>query len=140
MKHSRALRTITCAIALGAGAATVFAQEDVAAPPVRTDHDIEYRSGGVGTDEREALFAVAEDYGLKLVFAAEDKSDYHADVAVSVADRAGQTIFEASNTGPYLFVALPPGKYELTAKHGDEAKSKSVTVAQGKQTAAAFYW
>lgn len=138
MLHRTALPLFACLVALLV--APVLAQEDDFAPPLRSDHGIDYRTGGVGADERDALYAATGDYGLKLVFAAKDKSDYLAEVDVKITDAKGEPAFEASDTGPYLFVKLPPGKYSVTATHGGRAQTQRVTVSRGKQTSAGFYW
>lgn len=138
MFHSKALPLFACLVALLAAPAR--AEEQDFAPALRSDHGIDYRTGGVGTDERDALFAATGDYGLKLVFAAKEKSDYLAEVEVKIADAKGATVFAASDTGPYLFVKLPPGKYSVTATHGGRAQTQRVTVSAGRQASAGFYW
>ena len=140
MIHSRAFAIAAIAYLVTLGSAPAGSQEESATPPLRSDHGIQYRSGGIGTDERDALFAAVADYGLKVTFAAKAQSDYVAEVDVTVSDPSGHTVFEARDVGPYLFVRLAPGKYVVAATHAGAAQSKNVTVTAGKQAAVAFYW
>src|SRR5262249_12073991 len=45
------------------------AQDDSWTPPLKTDRGIDYRTGGVGREEREALVAATRGYTLHLIFA-----------------------------------------------------------------------
>ena len=58
---------------------------------------------------------VREQYTLRLLFA-DSSGSYLADIAVTVADRAGNTLLEAISDGPYLWARLPPGSYRVTAR------------------------
>ena len=119
---------------------STWGDDDNATPPVQTSGNVSYMTGGVGAEEREALFAATKDYGLKLVFAAKQQADFLADVTVSIAADNGKPMMKATDTGPYLFVKLPPGKYKITATSNDQALEKSASVSAGKQANAAFYW
>lgn len=106
---------------------------------INTDRDIEYATGGVGVSEREGLDALAPDYGLKLVFAVEGSGSFLSAVAVSVSS-AGEEVFRAADTGPWLLVALPPGEYRVAAESHGHTREADVRVPQTGHTEATLHF
>jgi hypothetical protein len=114
---------------------------DVSAkPPQRSSGYVPYMTGGVGVDEREALFAASKDYGLKLSFAAKDETAFLSDVTVSIATSRGEQVMLMREMGPYLFVKLEPGDYTITASSRDQILEQTARVSAGGQADAGFYW
>jgi hypothetical protein len=116
------------------------ADDDNATPPVQISGRVAYMTGGVSAEEREAMFAAAKDYTLKLVFAARQQADVRADVTVSIAADDGKPMMKATDTGPYLFARLPPGDYKISVSSHEETLETSVSVRASEQANAAFYW
>jgi hypothetical protein len=98
-----------------------------------------YLSGGIGTDERDALSAEAKNYNLKIVFATKGKS-YLADIAVKMKNESGKTIIDATSDGPWFFTRLSPGKYTVFATMKEEALRQKVEIKQIGQTVLYFFW
>ncbi len=111
-----------------------------AAPPLRTDHGVRYRSGGVGKEERDALFLVTKDYTLKVVLAASGDGAFVYDADIRVEDSKGAAVLEASNAGPLFFADLPPGSYVVSATARGATKKQSVVLAKGRQKAISIRW
>jgi len=65
-------------------------QADDALPPLQTQADIEWMSGGIGQDEVQAMKREAPHWPLALSFAltGKDKAVYTADVDVSISPTA----------------------------------------------------
>jgi hypothetical protein len=101
--------------------------------------NVPYLSGGVGSDEREALSQAARDYNLKLSFAATS-GNYLGDVAVEVRDSAGRIVLEAPSDGPWFFAKLPPGRYTVVVKDKEKSQTKTVQLSEKKQTVLNFFW
>jgi len=103
--------------------------EDVL-PPSQVWHGIEYRAGGVGLEEREAMQAVSHDYSLMLSFARKGGTAYAADTEVTIRDARGRVVLDVVAEGPWLLVRLPAGQYRVTARStdGTEAVTQRVTV------------
>ena len=93
---------------------------------------IRYFSAGVGQVEREATYPP---FSLKLVFTAGGKP-FVSGVAVNLRDANGRMVLTVPPehiTGPWLFIDLPDGAYEVTATlggHRQEAKGIKVTRGQ----------
>jgi hypothetical protein len=104
-------------VAVVAAAATGVVLAGAAAADVerQTSHGTPYITGGVGSEEQEAMRAMGDGYRLRLIFAVASSFDYLADVTVTIKDRKGRTRLEALSTGPFLYADLPPGGYEVTA-------------------------
>jgi len=156
MLHPRML-VPALAILLAARALPLLAQEDrgvpqsdvssvsalaseSAAPPLRSEGGISYRSGGVGKDERDALLLVTRDYSLKLVFAGRRQTEFIAEVSVDVFDQNGRKVIAATDTGPLFLADMPAGTYRIVASFRGDTQEKNITLRPGKQTQLAFYW
>lgn len=97
---------------------------------------IPYVSGGVGTDEREALKALAGQYNLKIEFAAT-QGNYLGDIRVTLR---GPVSLDAVSEGPWFLAKVPPGSYSVTAASEGASKTMSVTVGPDIQKTLVFRW
>lgn len=96
-------------------------------------------SGGVGDDSAARMAAVDREYNLKLLFAARD-GHYLADVAVMIKTEAGGNVLATISEGPFLFVKLPAGKYQVTADYAGNAQTRSTTIAASGRRELVFRW
>lgn len=112
-----------------------------AAPPAqKSATGIEYRSGGVGKEERDALHVVTAAYPLKIVLSAGGDGAFVSDATVRVDDGSGKAIFEADGIGPLVYVNLPPGSYTVAVTARGSTKQQRVSLGAGKQTAISVSW
>lgn len=120
------LATVIATTALGARAEE--AEIDVL-PEAQVQNGIEFRAGGVGLDEREALRGVVEGYSLWLSFTRRGSNAYASDTGVVIRDAHGHVVLDVLAEGPWLLVKLPAGNYQISA-HGDgtEAVTRRITV------------
>jgi len=90
--------------------------------PIYQAGAIRYFSAGIGADERAATYPP---FPLKLIFVAGSNA-YLAQVAVTITDTKGATVFVPGEqvTGPWLFVDLPAGTYDITAIRRDRSEVK----------------
>lgn len=91
-----------------------------------------YFSAGVGVEEREAHYPP---FPLKLVFVAGSRA-YLSQVAVAITNFAGHLQLQIPReqvTGPWLFVDLPPGTYEISAVGPGGALLKEHVVISANQ-------
>ena len=109
-------------------------------PPQRSSGYVPFMTGGVGVDEREALFAASNDYGLKLSFAAKDETTLVSDVTVIIATTRGEQVMLMKGMGPYVFVKLEPGDYTITASSRDQVLEQTARVSADGQADASFSW
>lgn len=102
--------------------------------------DVRYFSAGIGLEERAAEYPP---FSLKLVFTAGGKP-FLAGVSVTIQPvngGAAVTIPQEQVEGPWLFVDLAPGVYNVTAIHRDRTQGlKGITVVAGKQKTIHLRW
>jgi len=136
MKLHRLLVTL-----LGAAAVGLFAQ--TAAPDVPSEYippstsqpreaaGALYLSGGMVDEERRQMLAQAARFPLRLVFSAAGGAHAVAD-EVTISSPQG-AVFSARDVGPWLMIALPPGRYTVkTCFHG-VVQQRALKVGAGVQ-------
>lgn len=108
--------------------------------PLHETAGVRYFSAGVGLEERSAEYPA---FSLKLVFTAGGKP-FLAGVDVVIAPAKGGAAIHIPREqveGPWLFVELPSGIYDITATHGDRTQGlKGVKVNAGKQKTVYLRW
>ena len=108
--------------------------------PLHRAGDVRYFSAGIGLEERAAQYPP---FSLKLVFTAGGKP-FLSGVSVTiqpVKDGAAVTIPQEQVEGPWLFVDLAPGVYNVTAIHRDRTQGLTgITVEAGKQKTIHLRW
>jgi hypothetical protein len=108
--------------------------------PLYRSGEIRYFSAGIGRAERDAAYP---SFSLKLVFTAGGKP-FVTGVTVTVRDDKGANVLTVSSdriTGPWLFVDLPEGTYEVTAVLGGHAQvEKGIKLKPGKSLTHHVRW
>lgn len=132
------------ALALG-GASLLGALSAHAAynPPIHMANGIEYMSGGVSSDEAALMETVAPRWPATFEFAVKDgsRSQFAADVAVTVHDAAGRTVLsQVTAQGPYMVARLDPGRYEVEATLAGRTLKQTVEIHAGSPTRTLFLW
>jgi hypothetical protein len=87
----------------------------------KTAQGFSYLSGGVGSDERAALEERGKAFAVKLVFA-EQRGPFVANVHVAIDDGKGTEIVSLASVGPWFYIHLPPGRYNVKATYMGETK------------------
>ena len=100
---------------------------------------INYLSGGIGLDESKAI-QQSTGYNLHMTFAVGAQDQYTADVDVVIQKSPGQTVLTLSQTGPLLYVQLPPGKYTVVATRNGETRRDVTDVGSGTARNLVFHW
>jgi hypothetical protein len=98
-----------------------------------------YVSGGVGTEQREALAARRGEFNLYITFARSGSGDLLADVALAITDLKGKPVMSAEHVGPLVYVKLPPGTYWVNATANGQQQSRNVTIGAGGREVT-FHW
>jgi hypothetical protein len=103
---------------------------------------VTYLSGGVGADESAAIKAQMPNYPVVLEFAGTTQAgnEYLADVPVRITDMHGKTVLETDTRGPFLLVALPPGRYSVAATYQGKTVHRKVNVALHGHVRELFLW
>ena len=108
--------------------------------PVHQAGAVKYFSAGVGQEERAAQYPP---FPLKVIFVTGPKA-YLSEVAVTITDTAGKRRLQIPGdqvAGPWLFVDLSPGTYDLAAVGPGHAQVKArVTITKGHATTVYLRW
>lgn len=79
-------------------------------------------------------------YSLKLIFS-NQKGEYLSDVLVKILDQDENPILTTVSNGPWLFVNLPPGTYNLEASvGGDRRRISRMNIEKGTQKVVSIQW
>lgn len=111
-----------------------------AQPAAGEEEGIRYLSGGADEAARAEMRRAADDFNLRLQFAAGEERQYISDVQVIVSDLSGDPLIDLPRTGPLLFIALPTGRYLVQARLGDTVKSRVIAVGGAPGRVARFHW
>jgi len=107
-------------------AACLTAPAQAAPGQPKEQNGVAYISGGVGTDEQNAMRALRADYNLQLTFATKQTGAYRSDVQLDIADAKGANVLSVANTGPLFYAKLPPGTYRISAAAEGKTFKRSV--------------
>ncbi len=106
----------------------------------KTQQGYAYMSGGVGVEERNEMANQAKNYDLKLSFA-DRTGDYLSDVKVIIDDEHGNEIVNTTTNGPWLYIELPSGKYQVKATFDNRPEEiKNVQISKGHEIARLLHW
>jgi len=112
-------------------------------PPIHMANGVEYMSGGISSDEAALMQTVAPRWPATFEFAIKDgtRSDFAADVSVTVRDAAGRTVLSHVNAeGPFMVARLDPGRYEVEATLAGSTLKQTVEIHAGSPTRTLFLW
>ncbi|ORC49899.1 hypothetical protein B2G74_18525 [Burkholderia sp. A27] len=108
-------------------------------PQPATQNGVSYITGGVGEDEVQAFRAVAPKYNLRMTFASKTGS-YLSDVDVTITSGAGRSVLKVRTEGPFLFVQLPAGRYQIDARMLHVTEARKIQIPARGGTDLRFYW
>jgi hypothetical protein len=99
-----------------------------------------YVAGGIGESDLQHIRSLGSEYPLHLTFSEGKRSEFVANVDVSIKDQNGVQVLSLANTGPLLYVRLPRGHYEVVALYHGDQKTRHVTLSSGRPQSVFFHW
>jgi hypothetical protein len=99
-----------------------------------------FLDGGVGRSEIESMDIEKGKFSLWVITAARVSGAYLADVDVSITDEKGNEVFERKLQGPWLFINLPLGRYEVRGRVGPDSVSRVTTIHPGDHHQMVLYF
>ena len=129
----RSVVTVAALVALGTGTASAYGVDLGTLPPESIQGDVKYITGGVGSDEAEAMRQAASRYPLAIELAARasPRAAYVANVTIDIRDTHGRTVLSTTTDGPFLLASLPPGRYTINAQLEGQSQQKTVAIGNG---------
>ena len=113
--------------------------EQVSIKP-QTQGEVIFVTGGVGTDEQQAMKDMKSEYNLSLLFSEKGSGEYISDVKVRIKDTNGNICLEAVSDGPMLFVKLKPGRYTVTVDRNGNVFDKQINLEGAKHSSLSLSW
>lgn len=107
--------------------------------PQTYNQSVQYITGGFGNSEQNEIKAHSNLYNVHLTFA-DQQGAYLSAVQVVITNQHNQTVFEASNTGPLLYVKLPDGTYNLKATYNNQIQSSTFRLQGNAQMNNVMRW
>lgn len=118
----------------GGIAASLALTLSVAAQPTATGPDsaagVPILSGGVGDASLAEMKQARKDYNVHLVFS-NRRGEYVADVPYAVTDARRREVASGVSDGPLLYLRLPPGRYEISARIGETSIKRRIQAVGG---------
>lgn len=108
-------------------------------PQPASQNGVAYITGGVGEDEVQAFRAAAPSYNLRMTFASKT-GNYLSDVDVTITSGAGRLVLTVRTEGPFLFVRLPVGRYQIAAQMRHIAETRKIQLPSRGGAELRFYW
>ena len=100
--------------------------------PLAWSQQPRYLSTGIGIDQREQSH---DDYSAKIIFFVNGGA-YLAYINVTVLDAKGKVIFQGTSIGPWFFIDLAAGNYQViaTRKNSDKQSARFSGAAAGQRS------
>lgn len=92
--------------------------------------DVAILSGGVGETSAAEMKQAAKAYNVHLVFS-NRRREYVADVPYTVLDARRREVATGTSEGPLLYLRLPPGRYEVSARIGTTSITQRIEAKAG---------
>ena len=99
-----------------------------------------FMTGGIGTEERNEMMQLANQYDLVLSFAARS-GKYLSDVNVVITDSRGREVVNTISAGPLFYAELPRGRYNIKVTYaGRSEEIRDLEVSSGHLVSKVFHW
>jgi hypothetical protein len=111
-------------------------------PEAKISQGIEYISGGIGSEESDAMLALGKKWPLVLEFSQDhpQRPLWIADVTVKIIDQKKKVVFEALSEGPIMLLKINAGKYDAEYSFEGKVLKRSLVVEEGKLQKQSVVW
>ncbi|MFF7859562.1 carboxypeptidase regulatory-like domain-containing protein [Pseudomonas monteilii] len=100
---------------------------------------VRFLQGGIGQDEANAL-RKTPGYDLHVELSTGPEGKFQSGANVDIQSAQGQPVLSVMDTGPLLYVQLPPGKYKVTGNAQGQTVQQMVTVNGKAPTTVSLNW
>ena len=111
-------------------------------PDAKVSQGIEYISGGIGSEESDAMLALGKKWPLVLEFSQDhpQRPLWVADVTVKILDLKKKVVFEALSDGPIMLLKMTAGKYDAEYTFEGKVLKRSLVVEEDKFQKQSVVW
>ena len=112
-------------------------------PPSKTQGDLTFITGGIGSDESSAMFAAAKKWSLLIEMSEIDGSGrgvWIAGIDIRVLNAKQQSILGVVCDGPLMLLNAPPGQYTVEASYQGKLLKRSVVIKEGDPQKLSLFW
>ena len=111
-------------------------------PEAKVAQGIEYISGGIGSEESDALLALGKKWPLVLEFSQDhpQRPLWVADVTVKILDQKKKVVFEALSDGPIMLLKMTAGKYDAEYSFEGKVLKRSLVIEDAKFQKQSVVW
>lgn len=111
-------------------------------PDAKVSQGIEYISGGIGSEESDAMLALGKKWPLVLEFSQDhpQRPLWVADVTVKILDQKKNVVFEALSDGPIMLLKMTAGKYDAEYTFEGKVLKRSLVVEEDKFQKQSVVW
>ncbi|CAN1495527.1 hypothetical protein MCEZE4_00337 [Burkholderiaceae bacterium] len=102
-------------------------------PDTRTINGIRFITGGIGSDESQAIQADAKQWPLLLEFSQTDgqaRAAWVAGAKIIINDAKKRPLLDIICDGPLMLVKLPPGSYSIAAAYNGVTQNRTLLIAK----------
>jgi len=122
--HMSVMSAAALVLALAGNA--LHAAEELDPPKIHKQGGSTYATGGIGADQRKAMFKIAPRFPIQLIFEVEGRPEDISGVKVTLTDQSGNVLIEAVSEGPYFYMNPPAGgRFTIDAEYNGEKQSKT---------------
>ena len=111
-------------------------------PDVQTQNGIQYLTGGIGSEESDAIKADAHNWSMEITFSeiGPERARWVADIDFQIQNASNQVILKAVSEGPLVLVKLPKGQYTISAINSGVEVHHQVEVKTGGVQKVSIFW
>jgi len=112
-------------------------------PQTKTQGTVSFITGGIGSDQSNAMYAAAKKWSVLIEMSQIDGSGrgvWIAGINVRILDSKQKTVLETVSDGPLMLLNAPAGQYEIEATYQSKVLKRSLTIKDKENQRVALFW
>lgn len=121
-------------------ATSALAQADI--PESQNYEGIQFITGGIGSEESDAILELGKKWPLTLEFAQDhpDRPLWVADVTLKITNSKRKVVLKAISDGPIMLLNLPADQYEIEAVFEGRTIKRKIKLEENKSIRFPIIW
>ena len=111
-------------------------------PDAQVQNGIQYITGGIGSEESDAIKAESKHWSLQIMFSevTPERSRWVADINFQIKNSSNEVILKAISDGPLVLVKLPNGLYTVSAIYSGVEVQQHFEIKAGVVQKLSIFW